>query len=92
MVKEYILGINKVNHILFVHDVLSLVTSSNKCSKCCPSARMHARSQPLSSLNDGRVNNVLLQCRLPDINRVLLQLTVTDAIKLISVHFKRETA
>ena len=34
---------------------------------------MHARSQRLSPLVDGRVNNVLLQT-VPDLNEALLQL------------------
>ena len=58
---------------LFHTNFPSIIQLFKMSSLCSVHVRRHARFQPLSSLVDSRVNDVLLQT-IPDINEALLQL------------------
>jgi len=79
-VKEHLLENKKVTHILFFYNVCqSHALTVFKMLPIC----MHARSQSLSPLVDGRVNNVLSQT-VPDFNKALLQLI--DTVHMTFMH------
>jgi len=62
-----------------------LIVAQNKCSKCCLSACMHTVSHLVHLSMAG---SIAFCCRLPDVNKSLLQLI--DRIKLIPIHSKPE--
>ena len=68
--------------LVFYLSVTFVSHTRSQCSKCCPSACMHALSCFLHSLH-GHVNNVLLQT-VPDVNEAQLQLI--DTVHTTFIH------